>query len=146
MEPIATCSSFGEYQDLLASTVDKRQEMALCEAALHDGSEEFTVRGYCEICQASSLFLVNHNYSWFEHGHRVLNWREHLKCQTCGLNNRMRAALRFLIKASQDRAVYITEQATPLFSAASRFLKSVQGSEFLRDGTPNGATNGAGFR
>jgi 2-polyprenyl-3-methyl-5-hydroxy-6-metoxy-1,4-benzoquinol methylase len=146
MEPIATCSSLSEYQDLLAFTIDQQREMALYEADLDDGSERFTVPGYCEICDAQSTFLVNHNYSWFENGRRVLNWREHLTCHACGLNNRMRASLKLLTTLSQGGAVYLTEQATPLFTITSRFLKQLHGSEFLRDGTARGSTNQAGFR
>jgi len=140
------CANQDDYRRLMESTVRFREDIASCEDDMSRGRKHFTISGYCEICKAQSTFTANYRHSWLENGRRVLNWREHLRCRRCGLNNRMRAALKRLVDFSPVGQVYLTEQSTPLFAAASRHLPRLHGSEFLRDGTPSGATNKAGMR
>lgn len=121
--------------------------MATFEAKLL-GGEAFTVRGYCAVCDQTSAFFVDHESCVIApDGRRVPNWRERLVCPHCGLSNRMRAAVSFLLsKSNPSEAIYLTEFITPLFRAVASRRAQVVGSEFLRDGTMRGSTNSAGIR
>jgi len=48
--------------------------------------------------------------------------------------------------AGPQSSVYLTEQTTPLFAAAKEFFYSVEGSEYIHDGTQPGQCNAAGIR
>jgi len=114
------------------------------EDALFGGRREFTVPGYCAACKRVMPLQVD--LQW---GNGVTpNWRERLQC-SCGLNNRVRAALDFLNDLSATHPaprLYATEQLTAFFSQMRRRFPTAVGSEFLRDGTPPGLNNAAGLR
>jgi SAM-dependent methyltransferase len=142
------CGSPQQFRDFLAATETARAEQAACEASLLRPDDPFSVRGTCAVCRKATEFQVGYAHCFvLPDGARVPNWREQLFCPGCGLNNRMRAAFHFLREQS-DRAgtLYLTEQVTPLFRAASERFGQVAGSEFLRDGTLRGAVNAAGIR
>lgn len=142
------CRSLEEFRRFLAETEAARTEQAACEASLLRPEDPFTVQGICAVCRAPAEFRVGYGHCFvLPDGARLPNWREHLLCPGCGLNNRMRAAFHFM----QDRidragAIYLTEQVTPLFSAVSARFERAVGSELLRDGTRPGAVDGAGIR
>ena len=61
------------------------------------------------------------------------DWRESLRCKGCGLISRQRSALHVLgaqIALANRRRVYLTERASPLYSAAQRFCGRLIGSEY----------------
>jgi SAM-dependent methyltransferase len=77
------------------------------------------------------------------------NWRERLACEHCQLNNRMRAALHYLLAFGQPlpwEPLYITEQSTPLFTALRTLVPGAMGSEFLGPSTPTGTIDARGLR
>lgn len=90
------------------------------------------------------------DYQWGDtgpDGSRRPNWRERLVCPKCHLNNRMRAALGFLLAdCGWLDKIYLTEATTQLFRIASRRRPRTTGSEYLRDGTKPGASNAKGLR
>ena len=72
-----------------------------------------------------------------DNGMQMVNWREQLVCQSCGLNNRMRTIVHVLTEQlwlPKDARIYITEQTTQLYRKLkeSVFFKLI-GSEFLGD-------------
>jgi SAM-dependent methyltransferase len=126
-------------------TAAERGRMAAYEASLPTG-ERFFHRGRCVVCTRSVKFLVDYLHCFtLPDGERVPNWRERLVCPSCGLNNRMRAAVDKLLSTG-GTDIYLTEAVTPLFREVSRRRPSTVGSEYLRDGTPFGSSNAAGIR
>lgn len=142
------CGSLEEYQRVLATNEAARAEQAALEASLLRPEDPFAVRGTCAVCRKATEFQVGYAHCFvLPDGTRVPNWREHLLCPGCGLNNRMRAAFQFLDeRIDRTGSLYLTEQVTPLFRAVSARFGRAVGSEFLRDGTPPGAVNAAGIR
>lgn len=141
------CTSFDGFRSFMASPANREADMAAFEAGLL-GAETFTVPGHCAVCDQQSAFLVDYeSCSTAPDGRRVPNWRERLVCSHCHLNNRMRAAVGFLLSVSEPRdAIYLTEYVTPLFHVVASKRKRTIGSEYLRDGTVRGRTNAAGVR
>ena len=125
---VTRCRSLAEFKAIATSPTSLVSEMAAFEADLitsdkitYVGYDRFTVPGHCLVCSQDVAFLVG-----FEHcslggdGQRTPNWREHMRCPQCELNNRMRAAAWFLLAVSQPSdAIYLTEAVTPLFKALS---------------------------
>jgi SAM-dependent methyltransferase len=133
----------------MASPANHEADIAAFESGLLDGSETFTVPGYCAVCEREATFLVDYQYCYDTalDGRRLPNWRERLLCPHCHLNNRMRAAVGLLLSASKpEDAVYLTESITPLFQVMASKRARTIGSEYLRDGTARGTTNAAGVR
>jgi SAM-dependent methyltransferase len=147
--PASRCESLGQFHDLLQATQREREEQLAVELSLlPPAADPFTVAGHCLVCERAAAFRVGYAHGFDAgDGRMIPNWREHLTCPGCRLNNRMRAALAFLGEGMRRRdRLYLTEQVTPLFRVASRRFASVVGSEFLRDGTPPGRSNAAGVR
>ncbi len=142
------CSDFEAFQAYLSSTEADRAARAACEAALVPREPEFLVSGFCVVCQQPARFRVGYAHGVdLGAGRRVPNWREQLTCTGCGLNNRMRAAVAFMLAQVESGAsIYLTEQVTPLFRVLSGRRPRVIGSEFLRDGTARGRCNAEGIR
>jgi SAM-dependent methyltransferase len=146
--PATRCTSLEEFKSFMASPANRKAEIATFEDGLLLGAETFFVPGYCAVCKKPAAFLVNYLYSFTApDGQRLPNWREWLVCPHCHLNNRMRAAVGFLLSASMpDDVVYLTEFVTPLFRVVASKRKRTIGSEYLRDGTARGTMNAAGVR
>jgi SAM-dependent methyltransferase len=142
------CGGLEEFRQFLVATEATRAEQAAHEARLLRPDDPFAVRGTCAVCRAPTEFQVGYGHCFvLPDGTRVPNWREHLLCPGCGLNNRMRAAFQFLQeRLDRPGPLYLTEQVTPLFRAVATKFGQVVGSEFLRDGTQPGAVNAAGLR
>jgi hypothetical protein len=145
---LGRCDSLEGVRDLVARLGERQAAMARHERALIRPEGEFAVPGHCGVCRRDVRFRVGWEHCFTAgDGTRTPNWREHLTCPRCGLNNRMRAALMFMAEGmdAQD-AVYLTEQVTPLYRAAASRFGRLTGSEFLRDGTAPGQVNAAGVR
>jgi hypothetical protein len=136
--------SFEEYLTFQATNKSELEAQRAYENILSAGRSEFNVSGFCVAC--GKVVPLKVDLMWGD-GVRP-NWRERLQC-TCGLNNRIRAALGFLNELTGDKhdpAFYATEQVTPLFSQLRRRHPTLIGSEYLRDGTERGLTNSKGIR
>jgi SAM-dependent methyltransferase len=137
--------SYEAFVAFQRDTSAERERMAAYEASLPSG-ERFFHSGCCVVCARPAEFLVDYLHCLtLPDGRRTPNWRERLVCPTCGLNNRMRAAVaKLLSTAGTD--IYLTEAVTPLFQVVSARRPATLGSEYLRDGTPFGSSNAAGVR
>ncbi|EJL25372.1 methylase involved in ubiquinone/menaquinone biosynthesis [Caulobacter sp. AP07] len=146
----AAVSSYDQYLGFLnymGAEIHRRDDF---ELSLIEPTEPFFVPGACGICKRTTSFRVTFAHaSPRESGQLVPNWREHLNCQHCGLNNRMRAAIQFLQDVMHGDAsshIYMTEQITPMYSYLKDRYPNMIGSEFLHDGTQPGRYNKAGVR
>jgi SAM-dependent methyltransferase len=104
------------------------------------------VAGYCLVCQREVAFSVGYAHCFTQaDGSRTPNWREHVTCPHCHLNNRMRAAAGCILAATKPGTpIYLTEFVTPLFQTLAAKRRRLVGSEYLRDSTAPGAKNAAG--
>jgi SAM-dependent methyltransferase len=145
---LGRCDSLEAFRALMARLAEKQQAMARHERALIRPEPVFAVPGHCWVCHRDLQFQTSYAHGFTaDDGTRTPNWREHLTCPTCGLNNRMRAALMFMTEATDPSgAVYLTEQVTPLYQATAARFPHIAGSEYLRDGTAPGQVNAAGVR
>lgn len=102
-----------------------------------------TLNAVCYMCGPVEMTLST-QYGWWDTstGQYVINWREHLTCPHCGLNNRMRAVVHILDvhnAISKDAPVYITEQGTRLCRILqSTTYPNLVESEFLGNACPLG--------
>ena len=65
-----------------------------------------------------------------------MNWREHLQCPRCHLNNRMRASIHLFLETiapTPEFRIYATEQSSPLYLYLRKRFPFLQGSEFVQD-------------
>lgn len=111
--------------------------------------ETFTVPGTCFVCQKSVPFYVDYSYADLGDAESMPNWREHLLCPGCHLNNRMRATIHLfegLLTPTRDSAIFLTEQMTPLFTAMKKRYPTAVGSEYLGDRVPFGESDASGIR
>lgn len=138
-----------DHQQMLACNSRIMAKRHDHERSLITSNLRFEVRGFCYVCSRKSAFSVSEEYSYEIEGERVPNWREHLRCVHCGMNNRMRATIQILEErhgvSAEDR-IYLTEMVTPLHNELKKRLPHLTGSEFLRDGTPKGNVNNDGVR
>lgn len=117
------------------------------EKSFTESQEVFKHVGFCAVCNDWTHFVTTWDYAVIVNDVRHVNWREHLRCRHCGLNNRMRAALH--LAESSDISLskldcYATEQTTRLFSVLQKRCRWLAGSEYLGDDVPLGSQNNAG--
>jgi len=126
---------------------DRRQHTE--RSLVPSGQSSFMVRGHCFVCGTEKDLEVDFSYSYPIDGEVVPNWREHLKCPSCNLSNRMRAALHILDQeclVRRESRIYITEQSTPLFRAVRAKYPNAVGSEYLGRAVPLGMSGKNGLR
>ncbi len=110
---------------------------------------DYYVEFYCAVCDQPTPMAISKHLSFMEGGLHYPLWRETISCPGCGLNNRQRALLHLMAASSNfptDARIYCTEQITKTFRSARKTWPKIVGSEYLRDGTPNGQTNAIGIR
>jgi hypothetical protein len=148
---VSECRSRDEFVHFQENDREYSRLIALLESKMiPNGASSFFIPGYCAVCSSYTEFFVDYSYAPPAiNGSRLPNWRERLECRSCGLNNRMRAALHFVtsnFNLDRGAQIYLTEQTTPLFKAFAGSSLSVVGSEYLRDGTLAGHYNADGIR
>jgi len=146
---VVSLSSFADFQQHAAGMDGPWKEHRRQEQALARTTPIFHVRGYCFPCRGWRRFSVTWAFSSSINGVLTPNWREHLACPTCGLNNRMRAVLHLLareVRVGQQSQIYITEHSTRLFRWIRAHFPHTVGSNFLGDAVPLGQVNEAGIR
>jgi SAM-dependent methyltransferase len=107
------------------------------------------VPGFCWVCRRPVDFQVDYSYSYPVGGVLTPNWREHLLCPGCRLNNRMRATVHFFeeqVAPAPGASIYLMEQTTPLFRCLSERHPSVVGSEYLGQEIGFGERTASGIR
>ncbi len=147
---LASKEEFLEYQrpNFPDLKLAREYENSLIEFAGRQ-ADWFPVKGYCYHCSKNVRFYVDFDYGSIENGRRIPNWREHLRCPSCGLNNRKRAALHLfelLLLPTKTAKIYTTEQTTRLFRQLKKRFPNTVGSEYLGDGILPGQKNRGGIR
>lgn len=149
---LSRLSGLAAYRAHLAAVAAEVARRRALERNLARAGEEagpFTVPGHCYVCRGPVAFRVEWSYSYPVDGIPMPNWREHLLCPGCHLNNRMRATIhlfRELFSPPRDAAMYFTEQTTPLFSWFAAHHRRAVGSEYLGDAVEFGERDERGIR
>lgn len=133
--PVLKASSQSEFIRKKSTLTGVESARRGVEDMLVTQDDPFRVPGYCVVCGRHDEFIVSSMYSPgnYTDGRPVPNWREHLNC-SCGLTNRLRATLHVMqqhMPPTQADCIYLTEQATPLFTWFSERYDNVWGSEFF---------------
>lgn len=147
--PLSRIASHREYADYMNNIASEYRLRRDVERNLILHQDSFVIPGWCFVCRKEVAFDVDFSYSYFVDGELVPNWREHLGCPDCGLNNRMRVAIHIFEQEcapGQSSRIYITEQTTPLFRAMRAKHPSLIGSEYLAGSSPFGALDAQGIR
>jgi SAM-dependent methyltransferase len=145
---VTRLSSEQEYLAYTAHTVAARSRQREAEQGLAQECDAFRTPGFCYVCARWTRFRSSWAWSHEAEGRKQMNWREHLRCPNCDLNNRMRAAIHLANETHlplETLHAYATEQITPLFRQLERRCLSIVGSEYLGDSVPLGACNAAGI-
>lgn len=119
------------------------------KSLLPDHCNNFTLNGYCGVCNTDVDFMVDFKYAHKIDGILMPNWRERLVCPDCHMNNRMRAAVQIFDEVchpSQISKIYITEQITALYQHFARSFPQLWGSEYLGNNIDFGSCNSDGVR
>ncbi len=106
---------FQKHRAQINAELAARQE---AERELAQTFPSFTTSGFCFVCQKRTQFLSSWELAFNVGGHLEMNWREHLQCPRCRLNNRMRASVHLLMKIiapTRESRIYATEQSSPLY-------------------------------
>ncbi len=147
---LSTASSYTNYLEYHNGNHDKYLKNYNFETSLiPKDNGDFTLNGFCHVCNKSVPFIVDFLYSYEINGKLTPNWRERLLCPQCNLNNRLRAALHIfddILKPKPDSNIYITEQTTPLYNHLKLQYPNLVGSEYLGDSVQMGYSNEAGIR
>jgi len=146
---IARVSNQEEFRAHTARINVEAQDRRRQELELAQPISRFGTRGFCFICQQWTDFSSTWDWACKIDGQLHVNWREHLLCPRCRLNNRMRATMHLLActgALTRRSHIYITEQSTPLFRHLRKCFPFVAGSEYLGAAVALGQTNRAGIR
>jgi hypothetical protein len=146
---IARISSQENFQEHRARINAEDPDRLKREHELAQPSSHFRTLGFCFVCGQWTEFLSSWDYAYKIDGHLHVNWREHLLCPLCRLNNRMRASMHLLTETTCPTKrfhIYATEQSSPLFRHLRKCFRFVEGSEYFGDAVPIGANTSAGFR
>jgi len=149
---IHRCTSRDDYFALVNGPAFAVRWMLESHLAVgNQGKEAFTLPGFCSICNRAVDFVVDFAGAWRSpEGLLVPNWRECMRCPSCGMIARQRmvtwlvtdAMLEILRKS--DPTLYLMEQISPVYRwAKSTFpWARVIGSEFVRPAAQGGAVYG----
>jgi hypothetical protein len=116
---------------------------------IDSGAREFSLQGYCKVCQAATKFHVDYQYHFKEDDKELINWRERLVCWECQLNNRVRASINLFLselKPNKGSSIYVTEQTTDLFKWVKSNYPATEGSEYLGWDKKSGDVFSGGIR
>ena len=107
-------------------------------------ADGFEFSGFCTVCNAHRTMVTSLLYSCQTDGHGapIPNWREHVACRSCRLQNRVRAAFHLFLQEfdpAPDSRIYITEQKTALYDLLASRFSHLTGSEYFGSRVPKGA-------
>jgi glycosyltransferase involved in cell wall biosynthesis len=143
-------SSFTQYEIHEKSMAAEYIRRSGLESQLIGQKEGFTTPGYCYVCGENVAFRTNFTHALKDNaGNLIPNWREHMVCPKCNLNNRMRAAIQIFEQYCEpqlDDEIYLTEQTTPLYHWFRQNYSAVIGSEYLGNDIPYGSLDETGIR
>ncbi|MGQ9866332.1 MAG: class I SAM-dependent methyltransferase [Pseudanabaenaceae cyanobacterium] len=142
--PLQRFASYEAYQQRPRQSSDL---WALERSLLPPAPRPFTYRAQCFVCQGDFDLQVDFQYAYEVNGVWMPNWRESLICPSCGLNNRMRAAIQIFLQVCPNPThLYLTEQTTALYRWLAQHFPQTVGSEYLGETLPWGAINEVGIR
>ena len=124
---------FQQHQVQINAELAARRE---AERELAQPYPSFTTSGFCFVCQKRAQFSSSWERAFDVGGHLEMNWREHMQCPRCRLNNRMRASIHLLmtmVAPTKESRIYATEQSSPLYVYLRKGFPFLQGSEFTQD-------------
>jgi SAM-dependent methyltransferase len=147
LSPINSLDEYIQHKQANANEYSRRNQL---EKQLAGSPGGFYTLGYCYVCKRPVNFYSDYSYAFTDaEGHPRPNWREHLRCPSCGLNNRIRAAIQIFEQTWQPRpddAIYLTEQITPLYHWFAHNYRNVVGSEYLGNKISFGQVDLSGVR
>ena len=131
----ASCFSIEEFERYYARNSSAFQHIREFEHSLVS-DDRFQIKGICALCENPSVFDVDLLHSSVSALGRMPNWRERLTCQTCGLNNRYRAAIGIMkSRVPADQPVYFTESRDSSASVKARqIFSNFSCSDYLNAG------------
>lgn len=140
LESISSFAEYVAYHEKMASEYADRTSR---ENQLMGDQQGFFTPGFCFVCNKNVDFFSNLAHAFLNtDGRKIPNWREHMACPYCHLNNRMRGAIQVfeqLCKPKLNDNIYLTEQKTPLYQWFQQNYSSVIGSEYLANTVPYGS-------
>ncbi len=146
---VTRISSQEDFERHLANIAAHDPDRRKREDELVQQTPPFRTPGFCFVCQRRTEFVSWWDWANEAAGQLHVNWREHLLCPGCRLNNRMRAVIHLLsesIVLDRKSRIYLTEQTSPLFGHLRKSFPRSVGSEYLGDTVPLGQENSAGLR
>lgn len=141
---LRSLAAYRQLQEVWAREFSQRRSLEY-SLIKHD-KPNFYIPGFCAVCGKPSKFNTGFMYAYesTDDGKPVPNWREHLYCVNCGMQNRLRASMHLfydLIQPRSDDDIYITEQTTALFRWLQARHPNIVGSEFFGDLAPFGSVH-----
>ena len=123
-----------QLKEVISAELIARRKLEL--SLIEQDKDSFLIKGFCAVCGGPSTFNTSFMYAYehTEDGRPVPNWREHLDCTTCRMQNRIRAALHLfyaLMHPTPTAKIYITEQMTAMFRWLKTRHPELEGSEYL---------------
>ena len=127
-------SAYLQLKEVMNSELITRRQLE--HSLIQHDKDSFLINGFCAVCGSPSTFNTSFMYAYdrTEDGQPVPNWREHLDCTTCRMQNRIRAALHLfyaLLHPAPNAKIYITEQMTPMFQWLKMRHPELEGSEYF---------------
>ncbi len=89
---------------------------------------QFKTPGFCFVCQQWTEFMSSWDFAYRMDGHLQVNWREHLVCALCQLNNRRRASIHLLMEIvhpTRRSFIYATEHTSRVRSEMDKIIPRV---------------------
>jgi SAM-dependent methyltransferase len=129
---ISSQPEFEKYRAQIDAELAARQQ---AERELAQPYPSFTTSGYCFVCQKRAQFLNSWELAINAGDRLEMNWREHLRCPRCHMNNRMRASIHLLVEIiapARESRIYATEQSGPLYTYLQKRFPLLEGSEFVQ--------------
>ena len=118
-----------EYKKHFGNVFKERHEVENYIASCNH-NKAFHIIGHCLVCAKPSAFNINWTYS----NGIIPNYREHLICEYCQLNNRQRFLLHYCEKIIDEKSdIYLYERVTPFYDSFVKRNKGLNiiGSEYL---------------
>ena len=126
-----------QFNDLFQNP-DMKETIALCKEISKSTpvNNEGKFRGFCSVCNKKVDFSYDWLYSYLEE--KMINFREHLVCPICGLNNRQRGMAGIILQnidvKLKRKNIFFFEQVTPFYNTMINFIgdsHNIIGGEFL---------------
>jgi len=132
---------FTTLEKFLTQNKKETRKRKLLEELIAIEKKELLLEGTCFVCEKKSTFKIDFLYAAArsKDGQILMpNYRERLVCDSCGLNNRLRATyhlLKTLYPNLNEVKTYTTEELTPLYDFLVTKIRDIRGSEYFEGTT-----------